>query len=62
MKIRRLRCLRTPFRESARMRKNRRKTELRGIPSDIADIWWAIKLLDKWDYDFNRRYAIENNK
>lgn len=44
------------------MRKNRRKTELRGIPSDIVDIWWAIKLLDKWDYDFNRRYAIENNK
>lgn len=62
MKIRKLRCLRTPFRESARMRKHRRETEIKGIPSDIADIWWAIKLLDKWDYDFNRRYAIENNK
>jgi hypothetical protein len=58
MKIRKLKCLRTPFRASARMRKNRRKTEIKGIPSDIADIWWAIKLLDKWDSNFNERYKM----
>lgn len=62
MKIRNLKCLRTPFRASARMRKHRKITEMRGIPSDIADIWWAIKMLDKWDKSFNERYKKSNTQ
>lgn len=61
LRIRDLKCYRGQFRASARMRKHRRFVEVNGIPNDIKDIWWAIKMLDKWDYDFNRRYKYANN-